>query len=244
MLLSLNQSQLLCRNQSLITYPADIAVYGGPYFCFVLQIFAGYAFLVYYDAGKIDQVKTPWKSKKAAVDLEKTHGGTIESVIHEEQHTETSSDALRVLHASKTFGRRSNTVTAVDDVTFGVGRGEVLSLLGRNGAGKTTTIGLIRGDLKPSPSNHASNILISDHSMLTDKLGARNQLGVCPQFNSSDLMTVTQHLSFYARVRGVRSVSNSVTSTMEAVGLTPFQKRLTTQLSGGTYPPLQDQKHR
>ena len=44
--------------------------------------------------------------------------------------------ALSVSHLTKRFGDR----TAVDDVSFEVGRGEVFGFLGPNGAGKTTTV--------------------------------------------------------------------------------------------------------
>lgn len=236
MLLTLNQSQLLCRNHTLISYPANIEVYGGPYLCLVLQIIACYAFLVRFDSGKLPKIRDLGKKTVKDRDTENIHGSTEDSVTREEQHTEVSNDALRVLHVSKQYGRGSQALTAVEDATFGVPRGGVLALLGPNGAGKTTTMGLIRGDLKPS--ERISDILISGHSIVTDKLGARNQLGVCPQFNSSDLMTVKQHLEFYARVRGVRSVSNTVSSTMDAVGLTPYRKRLTANLSGGNQRKL------
>jgi branched-chain amino acid transport system ATP-binding protein len=41
-------------------------------------------------------------------------------------------------------------LTAVDDVSFDVGRGEVLSIIGPNGAGKTTLFNLLTGQLRPS----------------------------------------------------------------------------------------------
>ena len=130
MLLSLNQSQLLCRNQELISYPADIRVYGGPYFAFVVQILACYAFLVCHDSGKLPKLKRFLKLKGGERDPEKHVGLVEDSVIIEERDVEVSDDALRVLHVSKKFGRRSNTTTAVEDVTFGVRRGGIFGLLG------------------------------------------------------------------------------------------------------------------
>lgn len=40
--------------------------------------------------------------------------------------------------------------TAVNNVTFSIGKGEVVAILGPNGAGKTTTISMILGIIKPS----------------------------------------------------------------------------------------------
>ena len=54
-------------------------------------------------------------------------------------------ELLRVEGVSKTF----ESVRAVDDVSFSVGRGEILGFLGPNGAGKTTTIRMILGIFHP-----------------------------------------------------------------------------------------------
>jgi ABC-type multidrug transport system ATPase subunit len=48
-----------------------------------------------------------------------------------------------------------------------------------------------------------------------------------------DQMTVIEHLEFYARIRGVADVKHNVTEVMGAVGLTTFQHRMATKLSGG-----------
>ena len=53
------------------------------------------------------------------------------------------------LHVS-TLRKSYSTVTAVDDISFTVGRGEIVGLLGPNGAGKTTTINMVLGVLEPS----------------------------------------------------------------------------------------------
>ncbi|KAL8864543.1 MAG: hypothetical protein Q9174_007313 [Haloplaca sp. 1 TL-2023] len=53
-----------------------------------------------------------------------------------------------------------------------------------------------------------------------------------------DLMTVHEHLSFYARARGVPDIRSNVAKVMEAVGLTPYSKRMTGKLSGGNQRKL------
>src|SRR5664279_4312105 len=54
--------------------------------------------------------------------------------------------ALRVTRLRKVYG----SVTALDDVSFTVKRGEIVGLLGPNGAGKTTTINMVLGVLAPT----------------------------------------------------------------------------------------------
>jgi len=57
--------------------------------------------------------------------------------------TQTDRPALLATHLRKVYG----SLTAVDDISFTVGRGEIVGLLGPNGAGKTTTINMVLGVL-------------------------------------------------------------------------------------------------
>ena len=69
-----------------------------------------------------------------------------QEIDDEKNRVETSeSDLLRVLHLSKSFGSS----IAVDDVSFGIGPGEIFAVLGPNGAGKSTIVNMIRGELNP-----------------------------------------------------------------------------------------------
>ena len=60
---------------------------------------------------------------------------------------------IRIDHVTKIFNSTTKSVTAVDDVSFDVKRGEIFGLLGPNGAGKTTLIRLLVGLLKPKTGN-------------------------------------------------------------------------------------------
>lgn len=147
--------------------------------------------------------------------------------VHAEAiRVEDCKDELRVSHVSKVFGDNR----AVDDVSFGVPRGEIFALLGPNGAGKSTTIGLVRGDVHPTGPG---DIFIEDTSIIRHRAAARIHEGVCPQFDAMDAMTAEEHLYFYARARGVKDVQHNVERVMQAVSLTPFRTRMASKLSGG-----------
>ena len=75
--------------------------------------------------------------------------------------------------------------------------------------------------------------MVEDYSIQRQKAAARLQMGVCPQFDAIDQLTVIEHLSFYARVRGVADVNHNVEEVVRAVGLQSFVTRLAAKLSGG-----------
>ncbi|KAK4951127.1 hypothetical protein LTR66_013880, partial [Elasticomyces elasticus] len=226
LLLTFNEFSLLCQgNNSIVSYPGSILVYGGPILYLILQSLVMLGVLVWWDSG--------WKpgflitrSTRRSTDLEETDDVDAD-VFAEAARIDSAKDDLRVVHVSKAFG--SN--IAVQDITFGVPEGEVFALLGPNGAGKSTTIGLIRGDIRPS--HGAGDVLVQDTSIVRHRAAARTHLGVCPQFDAMDQMTAIEHLRFYARARGVPDVEYNVTRVLHAVGLNAFKERMAAKLSGG-----------
>lgn len=229
LLLTLNQSQVLCRGQEFVSYPGDITVYGCPILYLILQICVFYAILVWHDSGA--RIPLPLKAKTKMSDTEKVVSSPPD-VQAEALRTESSQDKLRILHMKKRFASDQ----VVDDVTLGVDGSEILALLGPNGAGKTTTLSLIRGNIHPS--SRESDVFVGGASIRKHQLAARKMLGVCPQFDTTDYMTVTEHLSFYARVRGVRDIDNNVSRVIQAVGLSPYKSRRAGKLSGGNQRKL------
>jgi ATP-binding cassette subfamily A (ABC1) protein 3 len=150
-----------------------------------------------------------------------------DEVVEELGRVNSTNDGLRVLHLTKAFGH----MTAVENLTFGINRGEVFALLGPNGAGKSTTISLIRGDIQPS--KNGGSMFVDNIDISRRRAQARSHLGVCPQYDATDQMTVIEHLRFYARVRGVADVEHNVQEVIRAVGLQAFSMRMAAKLSGG-----------
>jgi len=137
---------------------------------------------------------------------------------------------LRKVFPPKQRGRRA--VTAVQDLTLGVEKGEIFGLLGANGAGKTTALSMLTRHLIPS----AGDAMIGGYSVLTDFHQAALKLGVVTQNNSLwDRLSVEDHLFLFARLRGVpeEHVTAVVTGTIDQLELTPHRKKLAMRLSGG-----------
>lgn len=233
MLLTLNEFSLLCKGTELAPYPGAIDVYGGPILYLIVQFCVLLAFLVWWDSGgRIQLFKRRKARREEEADVEQevgTDGAGDDDVREELARVQSSNDGLRVLHLTKRFG--SN--TAVEDITFGIRKSETFALLGPNGAGKSTTISLIRGDVRPSNLRAGADVVVEGASLMATRAAARNHLGVCPQFDAMDAMTVREHLLFYARVRGVPDVRGNVAGVMHAVGLHPYEHRLAARLSGG-----------
>ncbi|KAI9878284.1 MAG: hypothetical protein M1830_001384 [Pleopsidium flavum] len=220
---ALNAFSILCRDRSIASYPGEITLYGGPILYLTLQSLFLFGVLLWWDSGPIfGSFRKNFKSQ----DIEESEVEDDE-VSKELARVNSSSDGLRVLHLTKAF--RSN--VAVQDVTFGVKRGEVFALLGPNGAGKSTTISLIRGDIQPSQKG--GEIFVENIPISKRRAAARSHLGVCPQFDAMDQMTVVEHLRFYARIRGVSDVEHNVREVIRAVGLESFSSRMAAKLSGG-----------
>ncbi|EER27748.1 ABC transporter domain containing protein [Coccidioides posadasii C735 delta SOWgp] len=220
---ALNIFSTLCRGKEVASYPGEIKLYGGPILYLVLQSIFLFGFLIWWDSGP---VLRRFRKETKEEDPEEDLSGD-EDLNNELTRVSSSSDGLRVLHLTKSFGK----FIAVQDVTFGVARGEVFALLGPNGAGKSTTISLIRGDIQPS--RKGGEVFVENVSVTKQRATARAHLGVCPQFDAMDQMTVLEHLRFYARIRGISDVEHNVSEIIWAVGLHPFRHRMAAKLSGG-----------
>ncbi|KAL2809734.1 hypothetical protein BJX63DRAFT_344492 [Aspergillus granulosus] len=224
---SLNVFSILCRGpagREMASYPGEIGLYGGPILYLTCQSIFLFALLVWIEGGS---PKFSWlRPKSKPQDVEEKEPADRD-IAEEAARVASMKDNLRLLHINKTFKK----FVAVEDITFGVGTGEVFALLGPNGAGKTTTISLIRGDIQPT--RNGGEIFVDNVSVLKQRAAARSRLGVCPQFDAMDQMTVLEHLIFYARIRGVPDITHNVREVMKAVGLTPFKHRMATKLSGG-----------
>ena len=103
---------------------------------------------------------------------------------------------IHVEHLTRTYGP----LKAVDDVSFTIGPGEIVGLLGHNGAGKTTIMKMLTGFLEPT----AGAIRIDGLDLATDLRGVQARIGYlpenCPVYPE---MTVAGALRYHAGLHGV-----------------------------------------
>ncbi|KAF2825651.1 P-loop containing nucleoside triphosphate hydrolase protein [Ophiobolus disseminans] len=217
--IGLQQMGVMCNGRAL----GSIYLFGGPIMYLILQGIFFFALLLWWDSGFAMPTK---RSHKSTPDTEATDMSP--DLVTERKRLASPDTDLCVNSVTKRFGKN----LAVDNVTFGVQHSEIFALLGPNGAGKSTIISMIRGDVKPSTT--VSSIDIAGHSILSHPVAARASLGVCPQFDSADVLTVRETLRFFAKTRGVQDVEHNVSTVIAACGLEEWESQLAQNLSGGT----------
>jgi ABC-2 type transport system ATP-binding protein len=100
----------------------------------------------------------------------------------------------------RNLSKRYGALTAVDDISFSVGAGQVLGFLGPNGAGKSTTMKMITGFLTPT----AGTISVCGHDVETSPLAAKACMGYLPEGAPSyGEMTVRGFLEFISDIRNL-----------------------------------------
>jgi ABC-2 type transport system ATP-binding protein len=120
----------------------------------------------------------------------------------------------------------------VSDISFTVGRGEIVGLLGPNGAGKSTTMRILAGYL-PATSG---TVRIGGLDVYHDSTEVRRRIGYMPENNPlHQEMRVREYLKFRARLKGMsrKRTRERVDVVMEQCGLTDVTRKIIGQLSKG-----------
>jgi ABC-2 type transport system ATP-binding protein len=103
---------------------------------------------------------------------------------------------IEVQHLTKRYGP----VTAVDDISFTVERGEILGFLGPNGAGKTTTMRVLTGYMPPTEGK----AFVAGYDVMEKPIEAKRRIGYLPETPPLyPELTVREYLSFVAKIKGV-----------------------------------------
>ncbi len=134
---------------------------------------------------------------------------------------------IRLDHVTKRFGD----VTAVDDLSLTVDRGEFFSLLGPSGCGKTTTLRMVGGFEETS----AGTIYLGDADVTTLPPFRRDVNTVFQSYALFPHLSVYENVAFGLRRRRVPDgeVRQQVAALLELVELPGYEQRKPSQLSGG-----------
>ncbi|MEW5809833.1 MAG: ATP-binding cassette domain-containing protein [Actinomycetota bacterium] len=139
-----------------------------------------------------------------------------------------SDKAVVVAGIRKSFG----SVQALRDVSFEVGRGEVLGLLGPNGAGKTTTVNILSTLITPD----SGRALIAGHDVVADPAGVRRSLMLTGQYAAlDDMLTGRENLLMFGRLQGLKKkvAKERAVELLEQFDLVEAGDRPVSTYSGG-----------
>jgi ABC-2 type transport system ATP-binding protein len=139
---------------------------------------------------------------------------------------DTAQPALRVAGLTKRYAG----VTAIDDVSFTVGRSEIVGLLGPNGAGKTTTINVILGVLEPT----AGEVAIDSIDIAKARALALTRANFAAVYASlPGNLTVRQNLRFFGLLYSIDALAVRVDELLEEFDLTHLRDTRCGLLSSG-----------
>ncbi len=133
---------------------------------------------------------------------------------------------LEVSELTKRFGD----FLAVDGLSFGIRKGEILGLLGVNGAGKTTAINMVLGLVEPT----SGSVKVFGEDL------ARHRIKILKRANFSSSYTslpgnlrVWQNMLVFGKLYGVRNIKEKMDELLELFEVGHLKKRVTGQLSAG-----------
>ena len=134
---------------------------------------------------------------------------------------------IEVRNLTKKYGQH----TAIDNISFSTGQGEIVGFLGPNGAGKTTTMNIITGFLAAT----SGDVLIDGVDIVAEPEKAKANIGYLPDTPPvyGD-MRVKEYLNFVADIKGVRkNRKEMINYAMTQVRIEDMSRRLIKNLSRG-----------
>src|SRR5215831_3818868 len=123
-------------------------------------------------------------------------------------------------------------VVAVDDLSFSVGKGDVVGFLGPNGAGKSTTMRILTCFIAPT----SGSAKLAGFDVVEQSMDVRRRVGYLPESNALYTeMRVEEYLLFRARLRDLSASERAsrVGEVLEKVRLTERRRSIIAHLSKG-----------
>lgn len=144
-------------------------------------------------------------------------------------------DILKVENLTKIYGKDSTKVTALDNVSFTVEKGEFVAIVGASGSGKSTLLHLIGGVDRPT----SGKVYIGDKDIYTfddDKLALfrRRQVGLIYQFyNLIPILNVEENITLPLDLDNRKINKEELNDLIRLLGLENRKNHLPNELSGG-----------
>lgn len=158
--------------------------------------------------------------------------------LHEKLTVQSTVPVLKVTNLTKTFSsgfwpfKEKQKFTAVNDISFQVGKGEILGFLGPNGAGKTTTIQMLMGTLAPS----SGSINYFGLDFARHHIAALKGIGYASGYDKLPArLTVSENLDIVGRIYGIAQPyrSQQIEKLLKFFGIWQMRGRQTGTLSAG-----------
>tara|TARA_B100001063_G_scaffold68640_1_gene62727 strand:+ start:3711 stop:4445 length:735 start_codon:yes stop_codon:yes gene_type:complete len=131
----------------------------------------------------------------------------------------------------KNISKKFDSILAVNNISFEIKKNKTLGLLGPNGCGKTTSIGMMLGLITPSSGEIFINGIKLEPKNRIELLSLMNFAS--PYIELPKKLTVKQNLEVYARLYGVKNISQRVDEMIADLNLENFLNKKTGELSSG-----------
>lgn len=133
---------------------------------------------------------------------------------------------VEVKNLNKQFGK----FTAVQDLSFSVGNGEIVGLLGANGAGKTTTIHMLLGLTKPT----AGSVSLFGKDIERERVSILQRINFASSYVQLPYnLRVVENLKVFARIYGVREAGRKIDELLEMFEISHLKFKTSGMLSSG-----------
>ena len=144
-------------------------------------------------------------------------------------------EILKVENLTKTYGKGSTKVVALDNVSFTVKKGEFVAIVGASGSGKSTLLHMIGGVDSPD----SGKVIIDEKNICSfdeDKLAIfrRRQVGLIYQFyNLIPILNVEENITLPLNLDNRDVDIDKLNDLIKLLGLEKRRKHLPNELSGG-----------
>lgn len=144
-------------------------------------------------------------------------------------------EILRVENLSKVYGKKDNKVTALDNISFSIEKGEFVAIVGASGSGKSTLLHMLGGVDRPT----SGKVYIDGediYKLNNDELAIfrRRQVGLIYQFyNLIPILDVKENITLPCKLDSKKIDDEKLNELLNILELTNRKEHLPNELSGG-----------